>query len=235
MTLADTIAAALRPLAPHQKLLASDVAVIDELAADWGRRIPALPTSTATPVAQIPITPRMAAELAEHEALVREAYKDSVGVWTWSIGVTNASGHAVHPRYKDAPQTIDHCFKIYVWLLETKYASAVRQAFAGHALTEAQFAAALSFHYNTGAILTADWVKQWKAGEIAQARTAFMNWRKPAEIIPRREKERDLFFDGKWSGTGKVRVLGVRKPSYQPDFTSRETVDALPILQRLLA
>lgn len=235
MTLADTIAAALRPLAPNQKLLVPDVAMIDDLAAEWARRTLLTAATAAVPVEQIQITPRMAAELAGHEALVRELYKDSVGVWTWSIGVTNASGHIVHPRYKDAPQSIDRCFDIYVWLLQTKYAPTVRKAFAGHSLTEAQFAAALSFHYNTGAILTADWVKLWKAGEIAQARTTIMNRRKPAEIIPRREKERDLFFDGKWSGTGKVRVLGVRKPSYQPDFRSSETVDALPILERLMA
>jgi lysozyme len=29
-----------------------------------------------------------------------------------------------------------------------------------------------------------------------------MQWRKPPEIIPRRRKERDLFFDGRYSGNG---------------------------------
>lgn len=38
------------------------------------------------------ITARVALELASHEGLVRQAYKDSVGVWTWSIGITSASG-----------------------------------------------------------------------------------------------------------------------------------------------
>lgn len=222
---AKSIADALRPLAPSGKLTQSDVEHIDALAAEWAARADAGMT----------ITPRVAAELAAHEAIVREAYRDSVGVWTWSIGVTNASGHTVHPRYKDNPQTLDRCFDVYVWLLQEKYAPAVRKAFEGHAITESQFAAALSFHYNTGAILTASWVKLWKAGNIAAAKTSIMEWRKPAEIIPRRQKERDLFFDGKWSSDGTVRVLGVKKPSYQPDFSSRETVQALPILQRLLA
>lgn len=232
MSNAKNIVDALRPIAPNGRLTLSDVVAIDELAADWDKRST---SSNSTLAENHKITVRTAAELAVHEALVREAYKDSVGVWSWSIGITNASGHTVHPRYKDKPQTLDRCFDVYVWLLREKYAPAVRKAFEGHSLTEEQFAAALSFHYNTGAILTADWVKLWKVGDISKAKTSFMNWRKPAEIIPRREKERDLFFDGKWSGNGVVRVLGVRKPSYQPDFSSKETVQSLPILQRLLS
>lgn len=170
------------------------------------------------------LTVRGAIELIGHEAIVREAYKDSVGVWTWGIGVTNASGHNVD-RYKDSPQPVAKCLEVFVWLLRTRYIPAVEAAFSGHALNEAQFAAALSFHYNTGAIASADWVKQWKQGEIAQARTAFMNWRKPASIIPRREKERDLFFDGRWSGDGKATVYPVLKPSYQPDFRKPQRID----------
>lgn len=171
------------------------------------------------------ITERIALELIGHEAIVREAYKDSVGVWTWSVGVTNASGHKVYPRYKDNPQPIDKCLEIYVWLLRSKYAPAVVKAFSGHDLTESQFGAALSFHYNTGAIGRASWVESFKAGRIAQARTEFMNWRSPPEIIPRRKKERDLFFDGKWSADGRATVYPVRKPPYAPDWSGAARVD----------
>ena len=52
------------------------------------------------------ITVKIAQEIVSHEAIVREAYKDSVGVWTWSVGITNASGHKVFPRYKDNPQSL---------------------------------------------------------------------------------------------------------------------------------
>ncbi|MFD2235924.1 lysozyme [Aureimonas populi] len=150
-----------------------------------------------------PITYRTALEIASHEAIVRQAYKDSVGVWTWSVGLTNATGHNVE-RYIGKPQTMEHCLRIYVWALEEKYAPAVRKAFAGHTLTEAQFAAALSFHWNTGAISRASWVRLWKEGKIAEAKKAFMDWSRPAEIVPRRQKERDLFFDGKWSNNGTI-------------------------------
>ena len=170
------------------------------------------------------ITMRIAMELISHEAIVPEAYKDSVGVWTWGVGVTSASGHSVE-RYKDNPQTIQRCLEIYVWLLRTKYGPAVKDAFAGSPLTEAQFGAALSFHYNTGAIATADWVDSWKAGKVDQARSEFMNWRKPASIIERRAKERGLFFDGIWTGDGKATLYEVSKPSYAPKWSSARRVD----------
>ena len=55
-----------------------------------------------------------------------------------------------------------------------------------------------------------------------------------SEIIPRREKERDLFFDGKWSNDGCATIYPVKKPSYRPDFAHPERVDIRPILKGLL-
>lgn len=191
--------------------------------------------AVTTPDAGARITVRVALELIDHEAIVPEAYKDSKGIWTWSIGVTNASSHAVYPRYKDNPQTIEQCLRIYAWLLKEKYAPDVYEAFAGRALTEAQFAAALSFHYNTGAIGRASWVKSWLAGEVEHARREFMDWRNPPEIVGRRTKERDLFFDGKWAGSGKAKVIQVRKPSYTPDWSSTKLVDVSAAMQAALA
>jgi lysozyme len=144
----------------------------------------------------------VALEIASHEAIIRQAYKDIVGKWTWSVGLTSATGHNVE-RYIGKPQTLEKCLAVYAWALEN-YAEEVREAFAGRSLTKAQFAAALSFHWNTGKIKTASWVTLWKAGSIAAARKAFMEWNKPAEIIPRRQKECDLFFDGKWSNGGTM-------------------------------
>ncbi len=179
------------------------------------------------------ITRRIAKELVAHEGMVREAYKDSVGVWTWSVGITNSSGHAVHPKYLDKPQTLQHCLEIYQWLLIKKYLPAVGAVFQGFNLSEAQVGAALSFHYNTGGLRTASWPKLWKANRIAEARTSFMNWSKPAAIIPRRKKERDLFFDGIWSGDGSMTEYPVRKPSYAPNFSKGVKIDVGTILDDL--
>lgn len=180
------------------------------------------------------ITAKVALELVSHEAIVREAYRDSKKVWTWSVGITNSSGHKVYPRYKDNPQSIKRCLEVYIWLLENKYAPAVRSVFADHPLSEEQFAGALSFHYNTGGIRIATWAKKWKAGDITSARKTFMNWKKPPNIIGRRRKERDLFFDGKWSNNGKATVWPVKKPSYRPDWSNPKTVDVSEILDDLL-
>lgn len=210
-----------------ETLTQEDVDAFNAVIARWKARV------SPTDDAGARLTPRVALELISHEAIVPEAYRDSVGVWTWGVGVTNASGHDVS-RYVDNPQSIERCLEIYLWLLRTNYIPAVEQAFSGHTLTEAQFAAALSFHYNTGKILVAEWVKQWKRGDPA-ARTSFLNWRKPPEIIPRRTKERDLFFDGKWSNDGKALVIPVRKPSYTPNFGAAKRVDVSAILEGLLA
>ena len=179
------------------------------------------------------LTPKIAALIAAKEGLVCEAYKDSKGIWTWALGVTNASGHEVHPRYLNNPQSIERCIEVSLWLMANKYLPAVAKAFAGHDLTEAQLAAALSFHWNTAAIGTASWVKLWKAGEVAQARRAFMEWRKPAEIIPRRQAECDLFFDGKWPSL-ICPIYPVRKPGYSPNWGKAERIDLLPIIEGMV-
>lgn len=165
----------------------------------------------------------VALEVASHEAIIRQTYKDSVGVLTWSVGLTGATGHTVD-RYINNPQPLQHCLNIYVWALR-KYADDVDRAFAGHKLTKAQFAAALSFHWNTGRIGTAAWVKHWKAGRIADAKRAFMAWNKPKEIIGRREKERDLFFDGKWSNNGTMTEYTRLTKNMTPVWSSARKID----------
>lgn len=144
----------------------------------------------------------VAMEIAFHEALIRQAYKDSVGRWTWSIGLTSATGHKVE-RYIGKPQPLQKCIDVYVWALR-RYAKQVLEAFEGYHLTKPQFAAALSFHWNTGAIKRASWVYAVKRGDMAKARTQFMWWDNPPEIRTRRKAERDLFFDAKWSNNGTM-------------------------------
>lgn len=165
----------------------------------------------------------VAMEVASHEALIRQTYKDSVGVLTWCVGMTNATGHTVE-RYIGKPASVQHCMNIYAWALDN-YAAGVRRAFKGHKLTKAQFAAALSFHWNTGKIESASWVKLWKAGDIAGARKAIMNWVTPKEIKGRREKERHLFFDGKWSNDGRMTEYTRLTAKMTPVWSSARKID----------
>lgn len=166
---------------------------------------------------------KAALEIITHEAIVRQAYRDSVGVWTWSVGLTSNSGHLVE-RYIGKPQPMTHCLAVFVWALG-RYAAEVDKAFNDRDLTEAQFAAALSFHWNTGSIGKATWVKKWLAGDVAGARKAFMQWNKPPEIVGRREQECSLFFDGEWSQTGRVIEWTRVKGNGQIDWGSGQAVN----------
>jgi len=178
------------------------------------------------------ITLNTAIEVASHEAIIRQAYKDSVGVWTWSVGLTDASGHNVE-RYIDNPQPLSKCLKVFVWALE-RYAEDVRDAFAGHDMSEAQFAAALSFHWNTDAIKRASWVRHWKAGDRRTARKRFMDWKRPPEIVDRRKSEAALFFDGVWSNSGTMPEYTRVHRNHTPDWSSRVERDVSGALSNLL-
>ena len=172
-------------------------------------------------------------EVAAHEALLRQTYYDSVGVPTWDVGMTNATGHNVE-RYWGKPQPLQHCMNLFVWALD-RYADQVREVFAGRDLTEAQFAAALSFHWNTGAIKRATWAKKWLAGDVAGARQSFMAWNKPPEIISRREKERDLFFDGVWTNDGTMLEFTRVTSRKTPDWGSGKKISVRQELENAFA
>jgi GH24 family phage-related lysozyme (muramidase) len=180
-----------------------------------------------------PITERIMLEIIEHEGIVPQAYKDSVGVWTWGVGVTDASGHRVK-RYRNNPQTIERCLEVYEWLLRVKYLPAVLRAFDGHDLSEAELGAALSFHWNTGAIERATWVKSFMVGKRTLAMAQIMNWCKPPEIRTRRRAEQRLFFKGLWSSDGIVPVYtGVTRWRARP--TNPVEVDIRAALRAVVA
>ncbi len=181
------------------------------------------------------LTTRIAMEILSHEAIVREAYRDSVDVWTWGVGITEYSGHRILPRYQDNPQTLRWCLEVFLRVLHENYIPAVNACFDGYPLSECQFGAALSFQYNTGGLSKADWVQEWKDGEIEAARISIMNWRKPAQIIGRRTCECALFFDGVWSNDGTVKEYSVSKPTYYPDPDSKRPIAVQTVLEDLLA
>ncbi|MHB2265050.1 lysozyme [Aliihoeflea sp. PC F10.4] len=175
----------------------------------------------------------VAMEVAAHEALVRQTYLDSKKVKTWCVGMTNATGHRVE-RYIGKPASLQHCMNVFAWAL-TNYARQVQEAFATRPLTQEQFAAALSFHWNTGAIKSATWVRYWLRGEDEKARKAFMNWITPKEIATRRGKERDLFFDGKWSNDGRMTEFTRVRASMAPDWSSGIKINVATELRNAFA
>lgn len=178
------------------------------------------------------LTPRIVAAVAHEEGLVLEAYKDSVGVWTWALGVAESGGHNVR-QYIDKPSTIEAAVAASIDIMRRKYLPAVQSAFDGHRLKEHEIAGALSFHWNTGQIRKASWIKAWRDGDIAAARKGYLSWNKPASIIERRKSDAALFFDAAWPSL-LVPVYPVRKPSYQPDIRKGKLVDILPIAEQIM-
>ena len=97
-----------------------------------------------------------------------------------------------------------------------------------------EFDALVSFHYNTGGIAKAALTRHLNAGNRVAAADAFLNWRRPASIIPRREVERDLFHHARYPG-GTIPVWSVDRTG-RVDFSRpirRLTEDeALALLRR---
>lgn len=132
------------------------------------------------------------------ESVVLRAYRDAVGVWTIGAGLTRASG-VVSPR---AGMVIsrEEAARLLALALERNYEPAVARAMPGAAPHE--FDAGVSFHFNTGAIGRASWVKNWRqktAALVIRARLA--DWRlADGKVLPglvkRRAREADMLLLG---------------------------------------
>lgn len=157
------------------------------------------------------MTDRGLLALVRHEGIVPGPYLDVKTVWTFGIGHTAAAGPpdpATMPR--GMPADIDvgirEAFQLFRADLAA-YEAGVRRA-VKVPLEPHEFDALVSFHYNTGAIARATLTKALNAGNRVAAADAFLNWRRPASIIPRREAERDLFRHGRYPG-GTIPVWAV--------------------------
>lgn len=164
------------------------------------------------------------AALMQHEGIVPGPYFDSKGVQTYGIGHTKAAGvpdPAAMPAGmpKDLDAEVGRVFEVFAADLP-KYEADVDRAITVP-VTQHEFDAAVSFHFNTGAIGTATWVETLNAGDRDKAAAQIMNWSKPPEIIPRREAEQRLFRDGIYPDGQIVvwRVNAARKVVWTPAKT----------------
>ncbi|MCR8724120.1 lysozyme [Frigidibacter sp. SLM-1] len=132
-------------------------------------------------------------------------------VWTFGIGHTAAAGPPdpeAMPRGmpEDLEAGIREAFRTFradLARYEADVLRAVTVPLAPH-----EFDALVSFHYNTGDIARAALTRHLNACNRVAAANAFLNWRRPASIIPRREAERDLFHYGRYPG-GPIPVWSV--------------------------
>ena len=151
--------------------------------------------------------------LISHEGIVPGPYMDSVKVLTYGVGHTAAAGEP-YPRNmtpgmpKDLDAELLRVFEVFRKDLE-KYEADVSRAIKVE-VSQHEFDAAVSFHFSTGGIHRASWVKALNDGDRSKAGMFIMNWTKPKAIIPRREAEQNLFRNGIYPETG-ITVWGVTK------------------------
>lgn len=145
------------------------------------------------------VSPQGVAFIAGHEGFVPGPYLDSVGVWTVYVGHTAAAGAPIPrdmPRGMPADAEAALAAGLAVFARDLRaYADEVRRAIRVP-VAQAEFDAAVSFHFNTGAIGRAHWVRSLNAGDRAGAAREIMNWRSPPSIVERRRAEQRLFRDG---------------------------------------
>ncbi len=165
-------------------------------------------------------------EIAAHEGIVLSPYKDAVGVWTVGIGHTAGAGKP-DPARDRREYSIEEVMDIFARDI-AKFEARVNRAF-DVPLRQHEFDAAVSFDYNTGGIHKASWVRSVNQGNRIAARNQIMNWSKPRAIIPRRRKERNLFFDARYSHGGFVNTYPATK-SGQVLWSQGRRVDLRPLM-----
>ena len=132
------------------------------------------------------------------EGDVLRAYRDVVGKWTIGMGLTAASGVIVPKAGMTITkkQSRDLTRKALTLNYEPTVNGAMPNA------DQHEFDAGASFHWNTGAIKTASWVRLWVANasrELIEAK--FRLWNKGdgkviTGLVKRRERELKILFDG---------------------------------------
>lgn len=165
-------------------------------------------------------------ELVCSEGIVPYPYLDSVGVWTYGIGHTKAAGAPDPATMKRGVSTpLKDCIELFRKDL-ARYENAVLKA-VKVPLKQHEFDALVHWHYNTGAIATATLTKRLNAGDRKGAAAQFLVWNKPAELIPRREKERKLFEQGVYSNNGRALVYTADSKGKLGKATSQNVSDLL--------
>ena len=128
--------------------------------------------------------------ITKEEGARNKAYKDSKGLWT--IGV----GHLIKDDEKDlinATLTNDQVEDLL--RSDLKWCSEAVENSVKVPLKQAQFDALYSLCFNIGATAfkNSTVVKRINAGDLNGAAAAIEMWNKPAVLINRRRRERDLF------------------------------------------
>lgn len=161
--------------------------------------------------------------LTELEGVAVTKYKCSAGVWTVGIGATKTEYPDIGRWSMKKSITIQEAFDKLPKSLE-KYEKAVRKALKVD-VPQHTFDALVSWCYNVGVgyckkrngKIRATVIRLLNAGVSPSDKRvykAFMQYRKPKEIIGRRKKEAKLLTTGKYTLTGRANLYKVTSKGY---------------------
>jgi lysozyme len=155
------------------------------------------------------VSERGIAQILSHEAIVPMPYRDSVNVWTIGVGHTKAAGAPDPAKLgRGVAIPVAECIAIFRNDLP-KYEKGVNAALKVP-VEQHVFDALVSFHFNTGAIGRAGFVKLINAGKSptsVEVCNAMMQWSKPPEIVGRRRAEMALMKTGKYPANPKIGII----------------------------
>ena len=176
-------------------------------------------------------SPRGIEDLVLSEGLSLKAYKDSVGVWTIGVGHAATSGKPPIPR---PGMTITEAEAKRILAADLAEREATVSAVLGD-VPQHVFDGAMSFHFNTGAIQRASWVRAFKRGDRAEAERLFMLYNKPPEIVGRRKREADLIFRGKYRSGPVAPPAPAPPPSGDPILRKGDGINVADPRRRAVA
>lgn len=169
--------------------------------------------------------------LERHEGVVLKAYLDAVGVRTIGCGLTKASG-VINPK-PGMTITAVEASRLLKLALQRNYEPAVRKAMPG--AVQYEFDGGVSFHFNTGAIGRASWLKAWRNGDPKGVLSGLLLWVKGGgKVLPglqrRRAEEATLINEGVY---GPATAKPARRPGMAV-ITLRLSKDELAEVRKAL-
>jgi len=170
--------------------------------------------------------------LIGHEGIVQSRYKDAVGVWTIGVGHTAAAGPPDPAKFAGT-MTMREVFDLLRRDV-AKYEAAVSNA-VKVALEQHEFDALVSWHYNTGRIAKATWLKALNDGRKAAAFAALetsittAGGKKLQALVDRRKAESALARTGVYPPP--VAMLYPASPQGKVLWSKGKQIDLVRALQ----
>jgi GH24 family phage-related lysozyme (muramidase) len=155
--------------------------------------------------------------IAREEGIVLVAYRDTAGVWTIGVGHTTQAGPPTVAA--GLRLTLAECLDLFARDLAKYEAEVGRNVKVP--LTQAQFDALVSWHFNTGAVARASLIKKLNAGDYSGAADGLLAWSRAGGRVleglrQRRIREQRLFLYGDYGDISKVPVWSGPPASTRP-------------------